>query len=121
MLERRHFQTLKSCLLQDVDQKTGQDLNPKRTRDIGGEVSDDTAARNPDRPSTMPLIDMPNMDETRERKKFQRISSPEKWELKQMIAANVIDKSELPDFDEDTGLLPKDDDSGGFLLQEKNI
>ena len=28
-----------------------------------------------------------------------------------MIAANVIDKSELPDFDEETGLLPKDDDS----------
>lgn len=29
-----------------------------------------------------------------------------------MIAANVIDKSEYPDFDEETGLLPKEDDSG---------
>jgi hypothetical protein len=35
------------------------------------------------------------------------MSSPEKWELQQMMAANVIDKSELPDFDEETGLLHK--------------
>lgn len=42
-------------------------------------------------------------------KKKVRMSSPERWELKQLIAANVIDKSELPDFDEETGLLPKDD------------
>lgn len=26
-----------------------------------------------------------------------------------MIAANCIDKSEFPDFDEETGLLPKED------------
>jgi ATP-dependent RNA helicase DHX8/PRP22 len=37
------------------------------------------------------------------------MSSPEKWELQQMMAANVIDKSELPDFDEETGLLHKED------------
>ena len=36
-----------------------------------------------------------------------RMSSPERWEIKQLIAANVIDKSELPEFDEETGLLPK--------------
>ena len=35
------------------------------------------------------------------------MSSPERWEIKQLIAANVIDKSELPEFDEETGLLPK--------------
>lgn len=28
-----------------------------------------------------------------------------------MMAANVIDKSDLPDFDEETGLLPKEDES----------
>ncbi len=38
-----------------------------------------------------------------------RMSSPERWEIKQLIAANVIDKSELPEFDEETGLLPKVD------------
>lgn len=29
-----------------------------------------------------------------------------------MLAANCIDKSQLPDFDEVTGLLPKDDSDG---------
>ena len=42
-------------------------------------------------------------------KKKVRMSSPERWEIKQLIAANVIDKSELPEFDEETGLLPKVD------------
>ena len=32
-----------------------------------------------------------------------------------MIAANVIDKSELPEFDEELGLLPRQEDSGGLL------
>ena len=46
----------------------------------------------------------------RHKKKVNRISSPERWELQQMLAANVIDKSELPDFDEETGLLHKEND-----------
>merc|ERR1719342_651338 len=32
------------------------------------------------------------------------------WEIEQMLKVGVIDKSELPDFDEETGLLHKDDD-----------
>ena len=42
-------------------------------------------------------------------KKRVRMSSPERFEIKQLIAAGVIDKSELPDFDEESGLLPKVD------------
>lgn len=42
-------------------------------------------------------------------KKRVRMSSPELFEIKQLIAAGVIDKSELPDFDEESGLLPKID------------
>ena len=44
------------------------------------------------------------------KKKVTRMSSPEKWELLQMIKTGVIDKSELPDFDLDTGLLHKEND-----------
>lgn len=55
---------------------------------------------------------MPEQNELNERKRVQRMSSPEKWEWKQMAAANVVDVTELPDFDEETGVLPKDDDSG---------
>lgn len=31
----------------------------------------------------------------------------------QMIAANVLSKEEFPDFDEETGILPKVDDEEG--------
>ncbi|CAH0746915.1 unnamed protein product [Bemisia tabaci] len=70
---------------------------------------EETALRNPDRPTT--LLDLQNSYEAEEdnsRQRVARISSPEKWEYKQMLAAACIDKSELPDFDEDTGLLPKE-------------
>ena len=43
-------------------------------------------------------------------RKKVRMSSPEKWEIEQMLKTGVIDKSELPDFDDETGLLHKDDD-----------
>lgn len=33
----------------------------------------------------------------------------------QMIAANVLSKEEFPDFDEETGILPKVDDEEGTL------
>ncbi|CAE1243048.1 DHX8 [Acanthosepion pharaonis] len=103
-----------SLSMKDVHQETGEDLDPERTcRLVGGEVKDDeTRARNPDRPSSMPLINMPEAeDAVVDRHRVKRISSPERWEIKQMMAANCVDKSELPDFDEETGLLPKDDDS----------
>ena len=84
---------------------------------MGGEVKgDDVNARNPDRPSTLPLVNAPELDDKGEVRTFKRISSPERWELKQMMAAKAIDVSELPDFDEETGLLPKQDDSGDETL-----
>ncbi|KAK2175147.1 hypothetical protein NP493_748g02040 [Ridgeia piscesae] len=76
--------------------------------DFGG---DPGSTRNPDRPCTMPLVSVPHMNDTQETRAVKKISSPERWEIKQMIAANVIDKSELPEFDEELGLLPRQDDS----------
>lgn len=74
---------------------------------------DDSVARNPDRPLSIPLISLPEMDTKKERKAIKRISSPEKWELKQMKAASVISVTEMPDFDEETGILPKEDEGSG--------
>ena len=34
----------------------------------------------------------------------------------QMIAANVLSKEEFPDFDDETGILPKVDDEEGKKL-----
>ncbi|XP_052803131.1 ATP-dependent RNA helicase DHX8-like isoform X3 [Mya arenaria] len=101
-----------SLSIKDVDQNTGRDLNPKQTAAItGGEKDIVNEARNPDRPSAVPLVTVPEQNEGTERKRVQRMSSPEKWEWQQMAAANVIDITELPDFDEETGVLPRDDDS----------
>lgn len=98
--------------------------------------------RNPDRPSNLNLGHAPEVeDDTLERKRLTKISDPEKWEIKQvcvetrsrqhigsytvlpfyslssfhpqMIAANVLSKEEFPDFDEETGILPKVDDEEG--------
>ena len=41
-----------------------------------------------------------------------RITSPEKWELKQLISAGVLSKADYPGFNEETGVLPADDDPG---------
>ncbi|KAH3715890.1 hypothetical protein DPMN_058604 [Dreissena polymorpha] len=101
-----------SLSMKDVDQGTGRDLNPKQTSEItGGEKDIVNELRNPDRPSAVPLVSIPEQNETTDRKRVQRMSSPEKWEWQQMMAANVVDVSELPDFDEETGVLPRDDDS----------
>lgn len=35
--------------------------------------------------------------------------------VKQMIAANVLSKEEFPDFDDETGILPKVDDEEGKI------
>lgn len=35
------------------------------------------------------------------------------WLLPQMVAANVLPKEEFPDFDDETGILPKVDDEEG--------
>lgn len=100
--------------MKDVDQLTGKDLNPLSHTPAEPEERD----RNPDRPTTLTtssVLRLPiSIDEAEEdsRKRVTRISSPERWEIKQMISSGCIDKSELPDFDEDTGLLPKDEDGG---------
>ncbi|XP_054285604.1 ATP-dependent RNA helicase DHX8-like [Macrosteles quadrilineatus] len=98
-----------SLSMKDVDQDTGRDLNPTSHSHLNRERDEETAHRNPDRPtSLLQLQGALESDETNSRKRVNRISSPEKWELKQMLSASCIDKSELPDFDEETGLLPKE-------------
>ncbi|XP_029701030.1 ATP-dependent RNA helicase DHX8 isoform X2 [Takifugu rubripes] len=101
-----------SLSMKDVDQETGEDLNPNRRRNVGPDGSEEVSMRNPDRPSNLNLGHGPEVeqDDTLERKRLTKISDPEKWEIKQMIAANVLSKEEFPDFDDETGILPKVDD-----------
>lgn len=101
-----------SLSMKEANQETGADLNPASH----SHLNDETRDRNPDRP--MAGTSLLHLEGTRDgndegttRKKVTRISSPERWEIKQMISSGVIDRTELPDFDEETGLLPKDEDN----------
>jgi len=98
-----------SLSMKDVDQETGKDLNP--VGPIAKADEDEKHLRNPDRPtSLLELQGNYDEDETYSRKRVQRLSSPEKWEIKQMLAASCIDRNELPEFDTETGILPREDD-----------
>jgi ATP-dependent RNA helicase DHX8/PRP22 len=101
-----------SLSMKDVDQNSGRDLNPLSHAHLNAE--NELQNRNPDRPmgGTSMLNLEGNIDDAdnNSRKRVTRISSPERWEIKQMISSGVIDRSEMPDFDEETGLLPKDED-----------
>ncbi|KAL7020257.1 hypothetical protein ACKWTF_011444 [Chironomus riparius] len=97
-----------SLSMKEADQLTGRDLNPLSHKPM----EDDVSARNPDRPvAPMSMLSLPgNVDDDDDvaRKRVTRISSPERWEIKQMISSGVIDRSEMPDFDEEAGLLAKE-------------
>ncbi|XP_065370268.1 ATP-dependent RNA helicase DHX8 [Calliphora vicina] len=101
-----------SLSMKEVDQDTGQDLNPlSHAPPPDSELMD----RNPDRPfgggtSLLNLQGGGDNDEDDSRKRVTRISSPERWEIKQMISSGVLDRSEMPDFDEESGQLAKDED-----------
>ncbi|XP_075950221.1 ATP-dependent RNA helicase DHX8-like [Anarhichas minor] len=97
--------TKASLSMKDVDQETGEDLNPNRRRNLD---TGDEAMRNPDRPVEAIMVEME--ENPTERKRLAKITDLEKWEIKQMIAANVLPKEEFPEFDEETGILPKIDD-----------
>lgn len=105
-----------SLSLKDVDQETGEDLNPINGNANKKDADDISNFKNPDRPSNLPpfsssIKPMDESDDVETRRRIvQRISSPEKWELKQMAAASVLDRSQLPDFDEEQGVLPRIDD-----------
>ncbi|XP_044754578.1 ATP-dependent RNA helicase DHX8 isoform X2 [Coccinella septempunctata] len=102
-----------SLSMKEVDQTTGEDLNPTSHKQVERVDRD----RNPDRPlnNSTSVLRLPvGIDEGEEdsRKRVTRISSPERWEIKQMISSGCIDKSELPEFDEETGLLPREEEDG---------
>ena len=77
-----------------MDQETGEDLNPIVNRMlVGGEVRDEGSSRNPDRPSNLTSV---MKEEGGPSRGTTRMTSPEKWELKQLIAAGVLQKSDYP-------------------------
>lgn len=91
-----------SLSMAEVDQATGQDLNPSRrlqsatgANAVGLNGSD--AGLTGLVPSTVPVIEGNGVG----RKQRKRMTSPERWEIRQLIASGVVKASDYPDIDED--------------------
>ena len=52
---------------------------------------------NPYRPADLPLVNAPDSDDVAIRKRVQRVTSPEKWELKQ-VSGHIISSSPSSNF-----------------------
>ena len=115
--------------MKEVDQETGEDLNPQNSKrlaqgidfDAPGTSSSSGVARNPDRP--MSGVGVPGAFEddgldageraalaSASKKKAKEISDFEKWEIRQLQSAGAIALTDLPYFDEETGVLQRDDE-----------
>ncbi|KAJ6845430.1 putative pre-mRNA-splicing factor ATP-dependent RNA helicase DEAH5 [Iris pallida] len=103
-----------SLSMRDVDQKTGKDLIP-----MSRSSENETFRANPTsgngrgptmRTGLSGITIMEEDDTVPSRRPLKRMSSPEKWEAKQLIAAGVMDVRDYPNFDED---------GDGVLYQEE--
>jgi ATP-dependent RNA helicase DHX8/PRP22 len=86
--------------MKDVDQVTGRDLTPHLRIKSEAEMEEERreALRNSMSGSNaIPL--RANGDEPK--RSAKRLTSPERWEIKQLIASGSVDASEYPELDED--------------------
>ncbi|KAI8898230.1 P-loop containing nucleoside triphosphate hydrolase protein [Globomyces pollinis-pini] len=91
--------------LKDVDQETGEDLKP----DMYDPEFMGRNNRDFDRPTESFGLNQLKNDITTTKKSIKRLTSPEKFEIKQLIASGVLDPKDYPGFDDDNGVLNYDD------------
>ncbi|KAL4525206.1 hypothetical protein Ndes2526A_g07284 [Nannochloris sp. 'desiccata'] len=107
--------------MRDVDQNTGEDLLPMNAgsganagplgRSGAGAGSSDPAGAFQNKSALHGLsgIRLKNgghddgIEDAAPRRRGRRMTSPERWEISQLIKSGVLDPSEYPDFDEDAG------------------
>ncbi|MBA0778914.1 hypothetical protein Gotri_003203, partial [Gossypium trilobum] len=113
-----------SLSMRDVDQNTGRDLLPLK------KSSDDDAFRtNPSGGKEGPVTRtglsgiriLEDEDAAPSRRPLKRMSSPERWEAKQLIASGVLTLDEYPMYDEDgDGMLYQEEGAEEELEIEMN-
>ncbi|BFG21015.1 hypothetical protein CerSpe_072890 [Prunus speciosa] len=113
-----------SLSMRDVDQHTGKDLLPLKKSS-----EDDALRTNPsfskDGPVTRTGLSgiriVEEDDVGPSRRPLKRMSSPEKWEAKQLIASGVLGVTEYPMYDEETdGMLYQEEGAEEELEIELN-
>ncbi|KAJ5088402.1 hypothetical protein N7456_012018 [Penicillium angulare] len=91
----------------DVNQQTGQDLPPQMSIGSGANVY--TLCRG--------IIGKADYDYNKQQNR--RMTSPERWEIRQLIAAGVAKASDYPDLEDDYNAMLKGD--GSMSLEETLI
>lgn len=103
-----------SLSIRDVDQKSGKDLLPLKKSSVDDEASRTNPSSSNQLPSTRKGLSgitiVEEDDNNSSRRPLKRMSSPEKWEAKQLIASGVLDVRDYPYYD---------DDGGGILYQDE--
>lgn len=84
-----------------VDQKTGKDLLEELQQE---------KFRNPEKPDFYKNQLDEDYIQVNTKRKIQRMTSPERWELRQMEAAGVLKVTDHPDYNDDNGVLYCNDD-----------
>lgn len=92
--------------MKEVDQDTGEDLNPASPA-----VSNaNTCSINRESAWMNPENDLNNSENTSSlysstKRTRPRLSTPERWELRQMMCGGALSNFDLPDFDPEIGVL----------------
>jgi ATP-dependent RNA helicase DHX8/PRP22 len=91
--------------MKEVDQATGQDLFPRSNPSNGASEFANPSAPMDKVRTKLTSVQLKDDDSGSGRRNFKRMSSPEQWEVKQLVASGVLPVSEHPQFDEDVGIL----------------
>lgn len=86
--------------MKDVDQATGRDLTPHLRIKSEAEIAEEDRLRISNGANAIPLNSREVVKDEPVRS-AKRLTSPERWEIKQLISSGVIDASEYPDLAED--------------------
>jgi ATP-dependent RNA helicase DHX8/PRP22 len=91
-----------SLSMKEVDQVTGRDLAPHKRLGTGANTdglrSINGEGRYGNLSSDVPVIE--DSYDDRGKKQRKRLTSPERWEIKQLIASGAISRDEYPDIDD---------------------
>jgi ATP-dependent RNA helicase DHX8/PRP22 len=98
-----------SLSMKEVDQVSGRDLAPQQR------IASGANAQGLKGDVDIPVIE-DGMNGRHNTVRHHRMTSPERWEIKQLIASGVIPRSEYPDIDEDYNAAIKGE--GGFEEEE---
>ncbi|KAI5298642.1 DEAH-box ATP-dependent RNA helicase prp22 [Ascosphaera atra] len=93
-----------SLSMKEVDQVTGQDLAPEKRLASGANMERLKAEGEEDRYGSFeaaPSVSGDNKNGRGQRRERRRLNSPERWEIKQLIASGAVSAADYPDIDAD--------------------